>query len=198
MNIKDLELGQTTHFMWSNGIIYKAKVYDKKKTQITVETNNSDLSYLRRFLTFSLKTGLIKDSDGFNAYLITDMTEKQIIRHNRNVRRKINMRGLEFRGDELYFDDTPVDKLNYVQKGKLEDLVEEFPDIDEIEDLQAKADLLDEIAKMYKEIRKERDKWVENENYQDDKEGRELGDAMMSRIYSLFEDADLDIMLDED
>lgn len=198
MNIKDLELGQTTHFMWSNGIIYKAKVYDKKKTQITVETNNSDLSYLRRFLTFNIKTGLIKDSDGFNAYLITDMTEKQIIRHNRNVRRKINMRGLEFRGDELYFDDTPVDKLNYVQKGKLEDLVEEFPDIDEIEDLQAKADLLDEIAKMYKEIRKERDKWVENENYQDDKEGRELGDAMMSKIYSLFEDADLDTMLDED
>lgn len=198
MNIKDLELGQTTHFMWSNGIIYKAKVYDKKKTQITVETNNSDLSYLRRFLTFNIKTGLIKDSDGFNAYLITDMTEKQIIRHNRNVRRKINMRGLEFRGDELYFDDTPVDKLNYVQKGKLEDLVEEFPDIDEIEDLQAKADLLDEIAKMYKEIRKERDKWVENENYQDDKEGRELGDAMMSKIYSLFEFEDLDTMLDED
>lgn len=198
MNIKDLELGQTTHFMWSNGIIYKAKVYDKKKTQITVETNNSDLSYLRRFLTFNIKTGLIKDSDGFNAYLITDMTEKQIIRHNRNVRRKINMRGLEFRGDELYFDDTPVDKLNYVQKGKLEDLVEEFPDIDEIEDLQAKADLLDEIAKMYKEIRKERDKWVENENYQDDKEGRELGDAMMSKIYSLFEFEDLDAMLDED
>ena len=198
MNIKDLELGQTTHFMWSNGIIYKAKVYDKKKTQITVETNNSDLSYLRRFLTFNIKTGLIKDSDGFNAYLITDMTEKQITRHNRNVRRKINMRGLEFRGDELYFDDTPVDKLNYVQKGKLEDLVEEFPDIDEIEDLQAKADLLDEIAKMYKKIRKERDKWVENENYQDDKEGRELGDAMMSKIYSLFEFEDLDAMLDED
>lgn len=198
MNIKDLELGQTTHFMWSNGIIYKAKVYDKKKTQITVETNNSDLSYLRRFLTFSLKTGLIKDSDGFNAYLVTDMSEKQINRHNRNVRRKINMRGLEFRGDELYFDDTPVDKLNYVQKGKLEDLVEEFPDIDEIEDLQAKADLLDEIASMYKEIRKERDKWVENENYQDDKEGRELGDAMMSKIYSLFEFEDLDTMLDED
>lgn len=198
MNIKDLELGQTTHFMWSNGIIYKAKVSDKKKTQITVETNNSDLSYLRRFLTFSLKTGLIKDSDGFNAYLVTDMSEQQITRHNRNVRRKINMRGLEFRGDELYFDDTPVDKLNYVQKGKLEDLVEEFPDIDEIEDLQAKADLLDEIASMYKEIRKERDKWVENENYQDDKEGRELGDAMMSRIYSLFENADLDTMLDED
>lgn len=108
------------------------------------------------------------------------------------------MRGLEFRGDELYFDDTPVDKLNYVQKGKLEDLVEEFPDIDEIEDLQAKADLLDEIASMYKEIRKERDKWVENENYQDDKEGRELGDAMMSKIYSLFEFEDLDTMLDED
>jgi hypothetical protein len=198
MNIKDLELGQTTHFMWSNGIIYKAKVYSKKKTQITVETNNSDLSYLRRFLTFNIKTGLIKDSDGFNAYLITDMTEKQITRHNRNVRRKINMRGLEFRGGELYFDDTPVDKLNYVQKGKLEDLVEEFPDIDEIEDLQAKADLLDEIASMYKEIRKERDKWLEDENYQDDKEGRELGDAMMSKIYSLFEFDGLDTMLDED
>lgn len=108
------------------------------------------------------------------------------------------MRGLEFRGGELMFDNTPINKLNSVQKGKLEDLVEEFPDIDEIEDLQAKADLLDEIATMYKEIRKKRDKWLEDENYQDDKEGRELGDAMMSKIYLLFEDADLDTMLDED
>ena len=198
MNIKDLELGQTTHFMWSNGIIYSAKVYNKKKTQITVETNNFDLSYLRRFLTFSLKTGLIKDSDGFNAYLVTDMSEQQINRHNREVRRKMSMRGLEFRGGELMFDDTPINKLNSVQQGKLEDLVEEFPDIDEIEDLQVKADLLDDIASMYKKIRKERDKWVEDENYQDDEEGRELGDAMMSKIYSLFEDADLDAMLDED
>ena len=107
------------------------------------------------------------------------------------------MRSLEFRGGELLFDNTPINKLNSVQQGMLEDMVAEYPNYDELADLEAKANLLDDIANMYKEIRKEREKWLEDENRYDDKKGRQLGDAMMSKIYSLFEDNDLEVWLDD-
>lgn len=45
------------------------------------------------------------------------------------------MSKLEFIHDQFLFDNLPVEKLNSVQKGRLDDFLNDLPEVDELEEL---------------------------------------------------------------
>jgi len=153
---QDYNVNDLVYFHHKNKYIYKAKVIKKTKTKLVVKTLDTG-----KEIEFNLNDEYDLTKSGF----LFDITEVEYKNNNRLARRFYENKELQFIGDELCFNNVPINELSSVERGNLEDYLYDIPTSVDIEVLKTHEEGYDELADLHETLtnmsKKDFKQWIE-------------------------------------